>query len=64
MPPAKPLPRRYTPIVTGYKRLSGGNMQVTWSVAPAKVVRRTIPAEAFNPGTVAILTREVTDRYT
>lgn len=50
--------------MTGYKRLSGGNMQVTWSVAPAKVVRRTIPAEAFNPGTVAILTREVTDRYT
>lgn len=53
----------YDPLVVGYRRLSGGDWQVTWSIAPALVVRRTIPVEEFNPATVAILGREIAEKY-
>lgn len=59
MPAGKPLPHAYEPIVTGYRRISGGNMQVTWSVAPGKLVRKTVPAGEFNPATIAILTEQL-----
>jgi hypothetical protein len=62
MAAAEPLPRTYQPIVTGYKRTAGGNIEVTWSVAPGQSLRRTVPVEAFNEGTIAELTREIAGR--
>lgn len=64
MAPAKPLRTHFKPLVVGYKRISGGNIQVTWSIAPAKVVRRTVPVEAFNPATIATLTEDIERKYT
>lgn len=62
MPPvatAEPLPSTYEPIVIGYKRTEGGNYEVTWSIAPGKLVRRTVPVEAFNEATIHTLTEHL-----
>lgn len=59
MATAEPLPRAYEPLVIDYKRTAGGNWQVTWSVAPGRLVRRTVPVEAFNEATIAILAEEL-----
>lgn len=45
--------------MTGYKHTSGGNIEVTWSVAPGQRVHKIVPVEAFNDGTVATLTEEI-----
>lgn len=49
--------------MTGYRRTAGGNWQVSWSVAPGVVVRRTIPVEQFNEATIATLGREVAAKH-
>lgn len=54
----------YQPLLIGCKRLSGGDWQATWSIAPGRLVRRTIPAEQYNEGTIATLTREIADKHT
>jgi hypothetical protein len=50
--------------VTGHRRLPGGNFEVTWSIAPGRRVKRTIPVEAYNEGTIAELTRDIESHYT
>jgi hypothetical protein len=45
--------------VIGTKRTDGGNWEVVWSLAPGKLVRRTIPVEAFNEATIHTLTEEL-----
>jgi hypothetical protein len=59
MAAAEPLPAAYEPFVTDYRRLPGGNFEVTWSIAPGRRVRRTVPVEAFNEATIDTLTREL-----
>lgn len=54
----------YQPLVTGHRRLPNGNFEVTWSIAPGQRVRRQIPVEAYNEGTIAELTREIAAKYT
>lgn len=54
----------YKPVVIGHRRVSGGNFEVTWSIAPGRRVKRTIPAEAYNEGTIAELTRDIEAHYT
>ena len=56
--PSKPLPT-FEPILMGYKRLSGGSIEATWSVAPGRRVHRVIPVEAFDPATISHLTEEI-----
>lgn len=53
----------YQPLLIGCKRLSGGDWQATWSIAPGRLVRRTIPAEHYNEGTLAALGREVAEKH-
>ncbi len=64
MAAAQPLPPAYQPLVIGHRRLPNGNFEVTWSIAPGKRVRRQIPVEAYDEGTIAILTRQIANRHT
>jgi hypothetical protein len=50
--------------VIGHRRMPGGNFEVTWSIAPGRRVKRTIPVESYNEGTVAELTRDIEANYT
>lgn len=59
MAAAEPLPRTYDPIVIGYQQTKGGNVEVTWSIAPGKLVRRTVPVESFNEATIHTLTEHL-----
>lgn len=54
----------YKPLVIGHRRLPGGNFEVTWSIAPGSRVKRTIPVESYNEGTVAELTRDIEAHHT
>lgn len=54
----------YKPLVIGHRRLPNGNFEVTWSIAPGSRVKRTIPVEAYNEGTVAELTRDIESKHT
>lgn len=48
----------------GHRRLPGGNFEVTWSIAPGSRVKRTIPVESYNEGTIAELTRDIESHHT
>jgi hypothetical protein len=54
----------YKPLVINHRRLAGGNFEVTWSIAPGTRVKRVIPVEAYNEGTIAELTRDIESHYT
>ena len=62
MAPSSAIDPGPEPIVTGYRRLSGGNWEVTYSLAPARRVRKTVPAEEFNPATIRQLGRQLADK--
>lgn len=53
----------YKPLVIGHRRLPNGNFEVTWSIAPGSRVKRTIPVEAYNEGTIAELTRGIESHH-
>jgi hypothetical protein len=54
----------YRPLVINHRRLAGGNFEVTWSIAPGTRVKRVIPVEAYNEGTIAELTHDIESRHT
>lgn len=53
----------YQPLLIGCKRISGGDYQATWSIAPGRVARRTIPVEQFNEATLATLSQSVAEKH-
>lgn len=50
------------PVVTGYRRISGGDWQVTVSLKPGTRVHMQIPAAAFHGGAIADLVPLVIER--
>jgi hypothetical protein len=50
------------PVVTGYRRLSGGDWQVTVSVASGIRVHVQIPAQVFHAGLLPALIPRVVER--
>lgn len=53
----------YQPLLIGYKRIDGGDWQATWSIAPGRLVRRTIPVEQFTDATLATLSQEIAEKH-
>lgn len=54
----------YDPLVLGYRRVSGGDMQVTVSLAPGVRVHLQVAAGAFDAGALGELAGHVVGQLT